>query len=361
MICRSRERVARTLAHREADRVPFDAIGSGHEPVRALLSRMDLSPEEQRYYREGEFAYVTFRIEPDRARYAPYLPGLPADGELSEWGVGRIAAKSVDGYHAGYRLYHPLASVNTVEELERYPFPDVTDPKCHAHLAEQVARLRDDEFTVVGQMSQTILETAYEMRGMERLFTDFFERPDYVRALFERIAERRCFQARKLAEAGVDVLRIGDDIATQAGLLVGPAMYRDWIKPFHARVVAAARAVNPETPVLYHSDGTLTALLPDLIEAGVTAINPVQAECMPLAQVKAAFGDRLVLWGCCSTQSVYAHGTEEDVAAELQSLMRDVAPGGGLVVQFYNMLVTDRVLRNLEHFFRTFRREAGYR
>jgi hypothetical protein len=327
MICRSRERVARTLAHREADRVPFDAIGSGHEPVRALLSRMDLSPEEQRYYREGEFAYVTFRIEPDRARYAPYLPGLPADGELSEWGVGRIAAKSVDGYHAGYRLYHPLASVNTVEELERYPFPDVTDPKCHAHLAEQVARLRDDEFTVVGQMSQTILETAYEMRGMERLFTDFFERPDYVRALFERIAERRCFQARKLAEAGV----------------------------------AAARAVDPETPVLYHSDGTLTALLPDLIEAGVTAINPVQAECMPLAQVKAAFGDRLVLWGCCSTQSVYAHGTEEDVAAELQSLMRDVAPGGGLVVQFYNMLVTDRVLRNLEHFFRTFRREAGYR
>jgi len=158
----------------------------------------------------------------------------------------------------------------------------------------------------------------------------------------------------------VDVLRIGDDIATQAGLLVGPAMYREWIKPFHARVVAAARAVKPDIPVLYHSDGTLTALLADLIEAGVTAINPVQAECMPHAQVKAAFGDRLILWGCCSTQSVYAHGTEDDVRAELEALMRDAAPGGGLVVQFYNMLVTDRVLRNLECFFRTFLRATRY-
>jgi uroporphyrinogen decarboxylase len=209
-------------------------------------------------------------------------------------------------------------------------------------------------------MSQTILETAYEMRGMERLFTDFFERPEYVRVLFERIAERRCFQARRMAEAGVDVLRIGDDIATQSGLLVGPPMYREWIKPLHARVVAAARAVKPDIPVLYHSDGTLTALLPDLIEAGVTAINPVQAECMPHAQTKAEFGDRLVLWGCCSTQSVYAHGTEEDVVAEVRSLMQDVAPGGGLIVQFYNMLVTDRVLRNLECFFRTFRNLARY-
>lgn len=352
--------MARILGHEEADRVPFDAVGSGHEQVRTLIQGMELSPEEKRYFLEGEFAYVTFRVKPNRGRYAPYLPGLPPEAGLSAWGVGRVAAKSADGYHAGYRLYHPLAHVDTVEELERYPFPDVTDPACHAHLPEEVARFRKNDFTVVGQMSQTILETAYEMRGMVQLFTDFYERPGYVRALFECISERRCFQAKRLAEAGVDVLRIGDDIATQAGLLVSPAMYREWIKPYHAEAVSAARLVDPDLPVLYHSDGTLTALLPDLIEAGVTAINPVQAECMPLPQIKAEFGDRLVLWGCCSTQSVYARGSEEDVVTELQALMRDVAPGGGLVVQFYNMLVTDRVLQNLECFFRAWADLARY-
>jgi uroporphyrinogen decarboxylase len=262
--------------------------------------------------------------------------------------------RTAEGYEAGHTYYHPLAKVDSVRELEGYPFPDVTVRECHAHLEEEVRVARRAEFTVVGQMSETVLENAYNMRGMDRLFVDFYERPDYVRALFERLAECRVFQARRFAEAGVDVLRIGDDIATQSGLIVGPAMYREWIMPCHARVIAAARAVNPHIQVLYHSDGALTGLLPHLIEAGVTAINPCQPEAMPPPVVKQAFGDQLTLWGCTSSQSVYAAGGGEEVDAELRALMRDVAPGGGLVVQFYNMLLTPRVEENLRRFVESF-------
>jgi uroporphyrinogen decarboxylase len=356
---RSRERVTRLLAHKEPDRVPFDVFMCAE--VRALLADMDLGREERECYTEGDFKYLEFRLEPDEETFAPYLPGLPSGAELSPWGVGRVRLKSVEGFSAGSRLYHPLADVNTVEELERFPFPDVTAPECHEHLDEAVGAAKRAGFGVVGQMSQTILETAYEMRGMERLFVDFHERPDYVKALFGSIAERRRFQARRFAEAGVDVLRIGDDIATQRALLVGPQTYRRWIKPFHADVVAAARRVNPQIPVLYHSDGALTALLPDLIEAGVTAINPVQPEAMSAREVKRAFGDRLTLWGCCGSQSVYAFGSEDDVVENVRALMRDVAPGGGFVLQFYNMLLTDRVMKNLRSFFRAFYELARYR
>jgi len=113
--------------------------------------------------------------------------------------------------------------------------------------------------------------------------------------------------------------------------------------------------------VLYHSDGALTALLPDLIEVGVTAINPCQPEAMPPAEIKRQFGDRLTLWGCSSTQSVYAHGTRQDVVAELQMLMRKVAPGGGLVVSFINVLITPRFLDNLRQFVESFYELARYR
>lgn len=346
--------MARALAHKEADRVPFDTNGFMCGEVRALLADMGLEQQMQEYYVEGDFEYLEFRLEPDRDAFMPYLPELPAGAEISAWGIGRLPLLSADGYSAGNLLFHPLADVNTVDELERFPFPDVTAPECHEHLPEAVRAARRDEFAVVGQMSQTTLETAYEMRGMERLFVDFHERPDYVRALFGHIAERRRFQARCFAEAGVDVLRIGDDIATQRALLVSPGTYRKWIKPFHADAIAAARQVNPRIDVLYHSDGALTALLPDLLDAGVTAINPVQPEAMPPRQIKEAFGDRLTLWGCCGSQSVYAFGSEDDVLENVRMLMRTVARGGGFVLQFYNMLLTDRVMANLSCFFQAF-------
>lgn len=355
---RSRERVAAILAHREADRVPFRNLSAPE--VSALLQSMELSEEERECYSEGDFKSCTFGSHPRRDQLAPYLPDLPEEALLSDWGVGQVAVKSVEGYHAGHRTFHPLAHVDTVKELERFPFPDMTAPERHQHLEKEIRAAKTQEFTVVGQMSQTILETAYEMRGIDRLFMDFYDRPEYIEALFSRIAEQRRFQARRFAEAGADVLRIGDDIASQTGLLISPSMYREWIKPWHAQVIASARQVNPDIPILYHSDGKLTALLPDLIEVGVTAINPVQPECMDSADIKRRFGDRLTLWGCSAVQSVYAHGREEDVLADLRKLMRTVAPGGGFVFQFTNIILTARVLDNLRCFFRAFYDLARY-
>ena len=118
-------------------------------------------------------------------------------------------------------------------------------------------------------------------------------------------------------------------------------------------MIAAARAVTPSLPVLYHSDGKLTGLLPDLIDAGVTAINPVQPECMPTRETKREFGRDLVLWGCCPVQSVYAFGTRGDVEAHV-SLLRELGAEGGLVTQFYNMILTPTVRENLRTFFEVF-------
>jgi uroporphyrinogen decarboxylase len=251
-------------------------------------------------------------------------------------------------------MFHPLANVNTVRELERYPFPDLATSGADGGLEHKVRQFQEDGYTVLGQMSQTILETAYNMRGIPQLMVDFYERPDYVEVLLNRIAEQRTFQARRFAEAGVDILRIGDDIATQRGLMVSPTLYGQWIKPLHRSVIAKARRVRPDIPVKYHSDGQLTDLLPDLIDIGVTIINPVQPECMDLKEIKHTFGTNLVLWGCMPVQSVFAHGSADDVRRHLEFLIKEIARDGGLVLKFTNWLSTNRSLENLRVFFETF-------
>ena len=360
MAYRNRDRVRKALAHEEPDRIPFCTFTPPAGEFVKVLDSLDLPPERRACCFEGDFKYVSFKTVVDRATYLPYLPGLPGEAEVTDWGIGETELFTREGHVAGKKTWHPLAGVDTVEGLEAYPWPDMTDARRHAHLDEEVRLARAQGFTVIGQMSQTILENSYRMRGMERLFADLYERPEYVELLFEKHAERRRFQAKRFIEAGVDVLRIGDDIATQQGLIIGPALYREAIKPFHASVVKAARDLRPGVPVLYHSDGNLTALLPDLIEVGVTAINPVQVECMDVSTVKRDFGGRLTLWGCLPTQSVFAHGSAGEVRDYLRFLKKELAPGGGLVVEFYNSLVTPQFLGNLRTFYEEFYDLAKY-
>ena len=80
--------------------------------------------------------------------------------------------------------------------------------------------------------------------------------------------------------------------------------YTPEIERLTAPVYERVRSVIPEIPVKYHSDGNLTALLPDLIEIGVTAVNPIQPECMDLLQTKREFGRDLTLWGCLPVQLI---------------------------------------------------------
>ncbi|MEK7475741.1 MAG: uroporphyrinogen decarboxylase family protein [Candidatus Coatesbacteria bacterium] len=351
MIYRDRERVRKALAHEEPDRIPFCTFHPPADAFVKVLDSLNLDPDRRACYFEGDFRYVSFREVVDRATYLPYLPGLPADAAaVTDFGIGETEVFTAEGYVAGKKTWHPLAGIDTIPGLDAYPWPDMTDPRRHAHLDEEVRRAKAEGYTVIGQMSQTILENAYRMRGMEALFADFHERPSFVARLFEYHAERRRFQAKRLIEAGVDVLRIGDDIATQQGLIIGPALYREAIKPFHVSVVKVARDLKPGVPVLYHSDGNLTGLLPDLIDVGVSAINPAQVECMDLVAVKREFGSRLTLWGCLPTQSIFAHGTGDEVREYLRWMKRELAPGGGLVVEFYNALVTPVFLSNLRVF-----------
>jgi len=356
----SRQRVLRILDRTADGQVAYDALGG--EAVGDVIGSLGLSEDWTRYFGAGDIRYVG--LEPargERELFAPYVSGLPAEAFLSCWGIGRIALTSANGHHAGHKYWHPLAGVNTVAELDRYPFPDLSRVNTLSELIRQVTALQQQGFAVVGQMSQTILETAYLMRGLAQLMVDLYERPAYIDRLFGRLAEQRMMQAALFARAGVDAIRIGDDIATQEALMMSPRMYRERLKPYHAAVISTARQIAPDLPIEYHSDGSLTDLLPELIEIGVNAINPVQPECMDLLDIKREFGMHLTLWGCTPVQSVYAHGTAEQVREHTRFLFEKVAADHGVIIQFMNIVLTPLVLDNLAAFFDEFVRLSGAR
>jgi uroporphyrinogen decarboxylase len=119
-------------------------------------------------------------------------------------------------------------------------------------------------------------------------------------------------------------------VGTQRGMLMSAPLWRAWLKPRLARTIAAARDVKPDVLVFYHSDGDVSAIIPDLIEIGVDILNPVQPECMDPAALKRAYGQQLSFWGTIGTQSTLPFGSPDDVRREVRLRIETVGAGGGL-------------------------------
>jgi uroporphyrinogen decarboxylase len=126
----------------------------------------------------------------------------------------------------------------------------------------------------------------------------------------------------------VDMIRIGDDVGTQRAMLMAPEMYRQWFKPRYAKIIAAARAVRSDIAVSYHSDGYCWPIIPDLIEAGVTVLNPVQPECLDLKAVKREFGRDLVFLGGIGTQTTMPFTSAADVYRTVRETIDILGPTG---------------------------------
>lgn len=324
-----RERVLAVLQRERPDKLPRELKLT--PPLLEEFERRTGSNDPAEFF-SLEMRDVFFAPPTETADFSAYYPeGLPrfwnpAGWEVGEWGVG-----VTDGsMHHFIHLEHPMKRLANVEELDRYPFPDLTRPARHAHLEAQVRELHERGLFAIGFMEWTVFEIAWHLRGMTELFTDIAFNPEFAEQLLDRITAIRSYEARRFAEAGVDMLKIGDDVGTQKAMLMSPKMYREWFKPRHAAVIRAAREARADLPVCYHSDGNCRDVIPDLIEAGVTVLNPVQPETLDLASVKKGFGDRLIFWGGIGTQTTMPFSSPDEVYRTVQQTIDVLGPTGYL-------------------------------
>jgi uroporphyrinogen decarboxylase len=158
--------------------------------------------------------------------------------------------------------------------------------------------------------------------------------------LVELVADRvvewlEAWWTRYMKEIGdlVQVVQMGDDLGGQDGPLFSPELYRRVFKPREARLIRIVRK-HSRAKIYFHSCGAIREYIPDLIEIGVDAINPVQVQAkdMGSAGLKRDFGKDLSFWGGgANPNAVMSRGTPEDVRREVKQRMEDFAPGGGFV------------------------------
>ena len=173
------------------------------------------------------------------------------------------------------------------------------------------------------------------VRGYGTWLEDLLLRPVFAEALIDRVTDM-CIQIvdRALEEAGeyIDLVMYGDDIATQNATLFRPDLYRRMIKPWHKAIANAIKRHGK--PIIYHSCGSVYALIRDLIEVGIDALNPVQVSAadMDTERLKREFGRELTFWGGIDTHRVLPTGTPAEVREEVKRRIDHLNDNGGYVL-----------------------------
>jgi len=297
-------------------------------------------------YFDFEVRHVGIGPTKKKVDFSPYLGPLPANAWVNEWGIGHVPGSM---YHFEDYI-HPLRNISSPRELQNYPFPDVTAGYRYEGLAGQVMDWHRNGYAVaagIPHYSGTLFECAWILRGMENLLADFLLHTQLATALLDRLTAWGIESATRLARAGIDILATGDDVGTQRGMMMSPALWRKWLKPRMRDIIAAARAVNPDLLVLYHSDGDIEPIIPELIEIGVDILNPIQPECMDPARLKRDYGDHLAFWGTIGTQTTMPLGTPEEVRAVVRKRIETVGQGGGLLLAPTHVLEPDVSWENI--------------
>ena len=316
-----RERILTVLSRKPADRVPLDIAGFNREAYRLFVEKTGSRDPWGYFGAEADWRGVGFAGSRDQIDHRPFHRNLPEGAPLNEWGTG-----FVQGSNPAYdHFVPPLTYAKTVREIQDYPLYDVTPAYRHEHLEGAVKDIHDAEYAAFAGMQCTIFEVAWQIRGYNELMMDFFDNPDMAECLLDRITEMRCFMARRYAEAGTDILSLGDDVGMEHGLMMAPDFWYKWLGSRLAKVIKAARDVKPDIVIHYHSDGYIEPIIPKLIEIGLNVLNPVQPECMDPAKLKKLYGDQLAFWGTMGIQHTMPFGTPDDVRKEVKERIEFVS------------------------------------
>jgi uroporphyrinogen decarboxylase len=356
-----RERLCTTLKHQEPDRVPVDVqcCLDFYIKLKAHLGMEFEETLEANYFREViphplvcarmGWDVVSVKLsKPARAR-----PNFVEPAEVVDaWGVRRRRIVLPGGGIQYEAVSHPLAQAR-LEDLDSFAWPDPCPPGTTEETEKQARWMYENtNLGLVGRFGGTILELAIDLMGFEAWLAASVAQPVFAAALLDRLTDLAIRGDRIGLEAAgkyIQVLKVsGDDLGMQTGTLYSPRTFRGLILPRLQRRWQAARDyidahLDPEIPLMFHTDGAVRPFIPDMLSAGLGVLNPVQPGCagMDLEDLKRDFGDRLVFHGAIDVQNVLPFGTPGEVRAAVRSAIRALAPGGGYILSPSHFVQSD--------------------
>ncbi len=231
----------------------------------------------------------------------------------------------------------------TPETIGDFELPDPNDPLLYADF--EAAGNEFGDTLAVAKLSYNLFERAWSLAGMENLLTAMIADPQFVKYLLDRLTEYYLALIENVCRWNIDAILFGDDWGTQSGLMMGPHLWRQFIKPRIARLYQAAKSNGKY--VFIHCCGAVQELFDDLIECGLDVFNPFQPEVMDVFEMKRQFGDRLTFYGGVSTQKTLPFGSVADIRAETRRLLDEVGASGGLIASPAHAIPPDAKPENI--------------
>ena len=362
-----RERVLAALKHQPPDRVPLDLgaticssitakahaclrayLGIPAEPLPIIVDKVQslVDPDEA----------ILCRFDVDLRSLLLGSADKQPEGQRSdeafvdEWGV----TWTRHGESHYINTNGPFCSLAepTVQDLAEFSWPDPGDPGRYRGLRQRAQNLHEKtDYAVVLTFGGGPVHQSQYMRGFGAWLEDLLVSPAFAEGLMDRYVEVWVEMIRlALQEAGefIDVVMWGDDIGAQSTPLINPQLYRRAIKPRHRRINDALRRFGK--PVLFHTCGAVFSLIPDLIESGIDALNPIQVSAvgMDTKRLKREFGRDLAFWGAIDTHQVLPRGTPAEVREEVKRRIGDLAEAGGYIVASVHNIQPEVPPENIE-------------
>ena len=316
-----RERWLAVLNREKPDRVPMDYWTTA-EAAQKLMRHLGCADEEEVYK----------RLHIDRiVKVGPRYVGPPVPEGSDYYGLRH---KSVDYGTGVYHecIHHPLAEYETVEEIERnYTWP-TADWFDYSNIPNQI--VGGDDRPIQGGWCEPFL-VYKNLRGQEQAFMDLILNPEMVHYCLDKLFHFRYEDTRRTYEqipGKVMFTYVAEDLGSQEDLMYSPEQIHEFLIPRMKRVMDLAHEAGAF--VFHHSDGAVRGIIPDMIEAGIDILNPIQWRCKGMERegLKRDFGDKLVFHGGVDNQQTLAFGTVEDVRQEVLDNLRILGEGGGYIL-----------------------------
>jgi len=269
---------------------------------------------------------------------------IPENSFINSLGVLEIPAKY---YHfTGY--ISPLRNAKSLKDIEEFPFPEAENLNLGDMKKKVENAHKEGKVTVchIGHM----YESSWQIRGYEQFLMDMIENPSWCEYILDRFTERNIKIAQFAAESEVDYIITGDDVANQKNLMFSKEMWRKFIKSRWKKVYEKAKSIKSDIQIWYHSDGNIEEIIGELIDIGVTILNPLQPECMDINKIKKEYGKYLVFDGTIGTQSTMPFAKPEEVKKIIKERKEKLGYDGALILSPTHILEPEVPLENIEAF-----------
>lgn len=381
-----RERVLASINHVQPDRVPIDLgghrssgiaaiaypklrehLGLPERPVRVydliqqlaaidedVLDRFGVDTIELgRGFALDDTSWADWELPDGTPCQVPAwaLPERAGDAWVLRSQSGRVIGTMPDGALYFEQTHWPFLETDNLAALDDAlsesmwtaiacpPGPLVSEPGGPRKLADGAKRLRErTDRAIIGLFGGNLLEIGQFLYRSDTFMMLLASEPQRAHAFLDMLTALHLANLERfLGAVGpyIDIVLFGDDLGMQTGPQISPAMYREFFKPRHREMWMRAKELA-DVKVMLHCCGGVRELLPDLIEAGLDAMNPVQITCtgMDAAGLKRDFGRDITLWGGgCDTRQVLPKGTTEDIRRHVRQQVKTLNPGGGFVFQ----------------------------